>query len=257
MNKSDDQKIGCLLLHGFTGNPAEVKGLAAFLRARDCIVKAPTLPGHGTRPEDLTGIAYQQWIETSEKAFRDLQQNHSILFVIGLSMGGTLALHLAAHHTFSGAAVLAAALKLPLWRVIASYVFAPFMPMRVKRNGSDVHDPAGKALLCNYDRYPLSAAKQVLRLLRKVRRELQNVTMPILAIHSRHDHTVPFCNLAFLMRRIGSSAREQMIVENSYHVLTVDYDRDAIFERIWQFIEKHSKRSDEKTGRRSTLIAAD
>jgi carboxylesterase len=221
-----------------------MEGLAAFLRAKGCAVSVPTLPGHGTQPEDLSAISYQQWIETSEKALRDLQQaapvwDHPAIFVIGLSMGGTLALHLAAHHQFSGVVVMAAALKLPLWQEIASYAAAPFISVRHKRNGSDVNDLAGKALLRSYDRYPLTAARQLLRLLRKMRAELPEVTMPILAIHSRHDHTVPFDNLALLMRRISSTAREQMIVENSYHVLTVDYDRTAIFERIWQFIGKH------------------
>jgi carboxylesterase len=136
---------------------------------------------------------------------------------------------------------MAAAVKLPWWKEIGSYMAAPFMSMYHKRNGSDVRDRDGKARLRSYDRYPLAAARQLFRLLRKVRAELSGVTIPILAIHSRHDHTVPFSNLALLMRRIGSIEREQMIVENSYHVLTVDGDRDAIFEKILEFIKKHSK----------------
>jgi carboxylesterase len=237
----EKDKIGCLLLHGFTANPTEMEGLATFLRVQGCAVTVPTLPGHGTQPDDLATVSYQEWIETSEQALAKLQQDYATVFVIGLSMGGALALHLAARHQFSGVVVMAAALRLPLWREIASYVAAPFMPMYHKRGGSDVHDRAGKAQLQNYDRYPLSAARQLLRLLRKVRAELPAVTMPILAIHSRHDHTVPFDNLALLMRRVGSTAREQMIVENSYHVLTVDYDHQMIFERIWKFMQKHAR----------------
>jgi carboxylesterase len=240
MLRKGDNPIACLLLHGFTASPAEMEGLANFLRAQGCAVAVPTLPGHATRPDDLRNLPYQKWIETSENAFADLQQEYSTIFVIGQSMGGSLALHLAAHHEFAGVVTLAAALRLPLSLEIASYVFAPFVPVRYKRNGADVHDGNGKAQLRNYDHYPMSAVRQLMRLLRKVRAELPAVTAPILAIHSPSDHVVPFDNLNLLMQRVKSPAREQMVVENSYHVLTVDYDRDVIFKKIWSFITQHA-----------------
>jgi len=240
MLRKGDNPIACLLLHGFTGSPAEMEGLATFLRRQECAVAVPTLPGHATQPDDLRNLSYQEWIETSEKAFLDLQQDHSNIFVIGQSMGGALALHLAAHHQFAGVVTLAAALRLPLSQEIASYVFAPFVPVRYKRNGSDVNDCNGKAQLRNYDRYPMSAVRQLMRMLRQIRAELSAVTTPLLAIHSPSDHVVPFDNLDLLMRRVKSPRREQMVVENSYHVLTVDYDRAIIFEKIWEFITKHT-----------------
>ncbi len=240
MNRKGNNTIACLLLHGFTGTPAEMEGLANFLRDRDCVVSVPTLPGHGTHPEDLSNISYQSWIAKSEEVFFELCERHDIIFVIGLSMGGALALHLAAHHQFAGVVTLAAALKLPLRQEIASYVLAPFKLFRHKPTGSDVHDTAAKARLRNYDRYPLSAVRELMRMLRNIRAELPEVTMPILAIHARADHVVPFDNLALLMRRIKSPQREQMVAENSYHVLTVDYDRQVIFEKIWEFILRHS-----------------
>lgn len=240
MHKTGEQSIACLLLHGFTGNPAEVEGLANFLRRQGCTVAVPTLPGHATQPDDLRDIPYQEWIDTSEKALRELADGQRIVFVIGQSMGGTLALHLASQHRFRGVVTLAAALRLPLHLELASYVFAPFVPIRYKPNGSDVRDANGKALLKNYDRYPMSAVRQLMRMLRKVRNELAAVTMPVLAIHAREDHVVPFDNLALLMSLVKSSAAEQMIVENSYHVLTVDHDRDLIFARIWEFIMRHA-----------------
>jgi carboxylesterase len=240
MLRKGKNPIACLLLHGFTGNPAEMEGLAAFLRSHGCEVSVPTLPGHATQPEDLRNVSYETWIAASEKAFIDFRRHHPVVFVIGLSMGGALALHLAAHHRFAGVVTLAAALQMPLNQEIASYVLAPFVRVRHKRNGPDVHDAEAKARLCNYDRYPLAAARELMRLLRKVRADLPKVTMPILAIHSRADHVVPFDNLALLMRRVQSPQREQMVVENSYHVLTVDYDRQIIFERIWDFIQRHS-----------------
>jgi carboxylesterase len=241
MFRKGENPIACLLLHGFTGSPAEMEGLAAFLRSHGCAVNVPTLPGHATQPEDLSHISYRAWIAASEQAFLDFRQRHQLVFVIGLSMGGALALHLAANYQFAGVVTLAAALKMPLKQEIASYVFAPFGAVRHKPNGSDVHDAEAKARLHSYNHYPLSAARELMRLLRKIRAELPKVTMPILAIHSRADHVVPFDNWALLMRRVRSPQREQMIVENSYHVLTVDYDRQMIFERIWEFIQRHAQ----------------
>jgi carboxylesterase len=241
MLRKGDNAIACLLLHGFTGSPAEMEGLANFLRAQGCAVAVPTLPGHATQPDDLRHISYQQWLATSEQAIAELRQKYATIFVIGQSMGGSLALHLAAHYQFTGLVTLAAALRLPLSVEIASYVLAPFVPVRYKRNGSDVRDGNGKAQLRNYDHYPMSAVRQLMRLLRQVRAELSSVTTPILAIHSPSDHVVPFDNLGLLLRKIKSPVREPMVVENSYHVLTVDYDRAIIFKRIWDFINKHSR----------------
>lgn len=239
LNKHDNA-IGCLLLHGFTGNPAEMEGLANFLRQQGYTVNVPTLPGHATQPDDLRDIPYQEWIDTSEQALYELKQQHPVAFVIGQSMGGTLALHLAANHHFNGVVTLAAALRLPLHLELASYVFAPFVPIRYKPNGSDVRDLDGKARLQNYDQYPMSAVRQLMRMLRKVRNELAAVTMPLLAIHAREDHVVPFDNLALLMSLVQSTVAEPMAVEKSYHVLTVDYDREIIFARIGKFIIQHS-----------------
>ncbi len=240
MLRKGDNPIACLLLHGFTGSPAEMGGLADFLRGQGCVVSVPTLPGHATQPDDLRNISYQQWITTSEKAFSDLQEKHRRIFVIGQSMGGTLALHLAAHHRFAGVVTLAAAIRLSLQQEMAIRLLTPFVSVRHKPNGSDVRDLNGKARLRNYDRYPMSAARQLLAMLRHVRAELPAVTMPILAIHSPSDHVVPFKNLALLQRLVRSSTVEPIVVENSYHVLTVDYDHQMIFARIWEFITKHS-----------------
>jgi esterase/lipase len=161
MNRKEDNHTACLLLHGFTGNPAEMENLALFLRRHGCAVAVPQLPGHAMRPEDLCGVSYRAWLAASENAFHQLQQQHEKVFVIGLSMGGTLALHLAAHHQFAGVVTLAAALRLPLRLEIASYLLAPFVSMRYKRDGSDVHDARAKALLQNYPCYPLSAWRKL------------------------------------------------------------------------------------------------
>lgn len=231
-------ETGCLLLHGFTSSPQEMAELAAFLTTQGYIVQTPRLPGHATTPQDLLRVSHEDWLATAEQSFQSLRSSTQKQIVIGLSMGGLLALHLAANHTFAGVIALAPALKLRRWAKISIRLLSPFNYIRRKPRGPDVHDPRGKALLDGYNHYPIAAAKPLLRLQRLVRAELNKIKIPLLAIHSRQDHTVPLKALDYLFQKVQSQHREKMIVEDSYHVLTVDFDREKIFARIADFIKK-------------------
>lgn len=212
--------------------------LAAFLKTQGYLTQTPRLPGHATTPQDLLRVSHQDWLATAEESFQALRSSTQKQIVIGLSMGGLLALHLAANHTFAGVVALAPALKLRPWAKISIRLLSPFNYIRRKPRGPDVHDPRGKALLDGYNHYPIAAAKPLLRLQRLVRAELSKIKIPLLAIHSRQDHTVPIKALDYLFENVQSPHREQMIVEDSYHVLTVDCDREKIFARISDFIKR-------------------
>lgn len=212
--------------------------LAAFLTTQGYIVQTPRLPGHATTPQDLLRVSHKDWLAKAEQSFQSLRSSTQKQIVIGLSMGGLLALHLAANHTFAGVVVLAPALKLRRWAKISIRLLSPFNYIRRKPRGPDVHDPHGKALLDGYHHYPIAAAKSLLRLQRRVRAELNKIKMPLLAVHSRQDHTVPLKALDYLFEQVQSQHREKMIVEDSYHVLTVDFDREKIFARIADFIKR-------------------
>ena len=231
-------EIGSLLIHGFTSSPAEMQELAATLRERGYHVALPLLPGHATQPEELLHVTYQDWIATVETALQTLQAHTQKQIVIGLSMGGALALHLAANFDFAGIVALAPALRLPRWKEWGVRVLAPFNLTRHKRRGPDVRDAEGRKLLDSYLAYPLIATRELFRLQRHVRAELDRITMPLFVAHSLQDHTIPFQNVAYLLRRVKSQYIEKMILHESYHVLTVDHDRERLFARIHDFIRK-------------------
>jgi carboxylesterase len=247
--------IGCLLIHGFTSSPTEMAELATLLSTQGYTIRAPRLPGHASTPQDLLRVSHHDWVATAEQAFQALRSITQKQIAIGLSMGGTLALHLAAHHAFAGVVALAPALKLPLWAEISVHLLTPFNYIRHKRTGPDVNDGNGKALLDSYNHYPIAAAKSVLRLQRLVRGELHKIKMPLLAIHSRQDHTVPLNNLDYLLARVQSTHVEKMIVDDSYHVLTVDYDREKIFSRITDFIARVTNTPGESNRKESIKIS--
>lgn len=232
------EEIGCLLIHGFTSSPTEMAGLAEMLRARGYCVGVPLLPGHATRPEELINVTHQQWIATVADALRGLQSSTSKQIVIGQSMGGVLALHLAANFDCTAVAVLAPALKLVPWKEWGVRFAAPFNLTRRKRRGPDVRDDHGRAKLDSYWEYPLLATREVFRLQRLVRSELGRITMPLFVVHSVNDHTVPVSNVDYVLARVQSTYVEKMLVQDSYHVLTVDHDHPRIFARILDFMQK-------------------
>jgi carboxylesterase len=232
------QDIGCLLLHGFTSSPAEMQELAASLRAQGYRLHLPVLPGHAATPDALLEVSYRDWLNTAEAAFRHLQNETRKQIVIGLSLGGALALHLAANLVFSGVVALAPALRVPKWQEYGAYLMGAMLRTRRKGRGPDVNDRHGRALVESYNEYPYSALYEVFNLQRFVRKELEQIKMPVLLIHSRRDHVVPLTNLQFIAARVKSTHLEKMVVAESYHVLTVDRDREQIFQRIHAFIQK-------------------
>ncbi len=232
------QDIGCLLIHGFTSSPTEMKGLAASLRAEGFRLHLPILPGHASTPDALLQVSHRDWLDAAESAFRRLQSETQKQIVIGLSLGGALALHLAANFVFSGVVALAPALWVPKWKEYGAYLVGPILKTRRKWRGPDVNDDHGRAQLDSYQEYPYSALYEVFNLQRVVRKELAHIRMPVLVIHSQQDHVVPIDNVQFLTARANSAQVEEMIVEESYHVLTVDRDRERIFRRFHEFIQK-------------------
>ena len=233
--------IGCLLIHGFTSSPTEMAGLATFLKSKGYGVRLTRLPGHGSDPNDLLSVTYRDWLQCVENDFAAVCAVSDQQFVIGLSLGGALALHLAARRHFAGVVALAPALKIPNWKVALARLLAPLKTTRLKKAGPDVRDPAGKLLLDSYSSYPIAALQQVFRLQRFVRAELADIQLPLLVIHSKQDHTVPFGNVDYLLKQVRSQAVEVLALEESYHVLTVDVERDLVFARVAAFLERKTE----------------
>ncbi len=215
-----------------------MKELAASLRTQGYHLQLPILPGHAATPEALRQVSSRDWLQTAETALQHLQNETKKQIVIGLSLGGALALHLAANFVFSGVVALAPALWVPKWKEYGAYLVGPILRTRRKWGGPDVNDDSGRALLDSYLEYPYSALYEVFNLQRVVREELAQIEMPVLLIHSRQDHVVPLANLQYVAERVNSTQVEKMIVTESYHVLTVDRDREQIFQRIHEFIRK-------------------
>ncbi|GGT04485.1 esterase [Streptomyces cinerochromogenes] len=227
--------MGVLLCHGFTGSPQSLRPWAEHHAARGLTVSLPLLPGHGTRWEDMQLTTWQDWYAEVDRELRVLTERCSRVFVAGLSMGGALALRLAARHSGRVAGVVVVN---PANRVhgLSAYALpvARHLVRTAKGIASDIAEPGVAEL--GYDRVPLHAAHSLRMFLRRLDGELPQVTQPLLLLRSAQDHVVPAADSARVLSRVSSTDVTEIVLEHSYHVATLDKDADRVFEESLAFI---------------------
>ncbi|MCF3962779.1 alpha/beta hydrolase [Streptomyces fuscigenes] len=228
---------GVLLCHGFTGSPRSLRPWGEYLADRGLTVSLPLLPGHGTRWQDMQATGWQDWYACVDLALRELRERCGRVFVFGLSMGGALALRLAAKH---GAGVAGLVLVNPAVRVHGAAAHA--LPVlrhllpSTKGLANDIAKDGGDEI--GYDRVPLRAADSMRRLFALVDGELPRVTQPLLLLRSREDHVVPAWDAARVLGRVSSGDVREVVLEQSYHVATLDHDAERIFEESAAFVAR-------------------
>lgn len=235
--RHDGGRIGVLLCHGFTGTPQSLRPWGRFLADRGLTVSVPLLPGHGTRWQDMRVTGWQDWYAEVDRELRELLASRDRVFVGGLSMGGTLALHLAARHgdAVAGLMLVNPSVKADGNMIKAVSVLRHLVPT-VAGIASDIAKPGAEET--GYDRTPLHAVYSLTRLWRVVREELPGITRPLLLMHSQVDHVVHPSNSAILLDRVGSQDVTEHLLERSHHVATLDHDAELIFDESYAFVQR-------------------
>ncbi|HEX3333340.1 MAG TPA: alpha/beta fold hydrolase [Acidimicrobiales bacterium] len=226
---------GTLVLHGFTGNPQSMRGLALALADAGLTVEMPLLPGHGTDIADMVPTRWKDWCRAAEDAYTELAARSDAVAVVGLSMGGSLAVWLAEHHPDVAALSLVNPLITPpdasLTELLESMVkggdqVAPGI-------GSDIAMEGSVELA--YPELPLEAALSLFAGVAEVEAQLGSVTCPILLFTSAQDHVVDPKSSDVLASGVKGPV-ERVTLERSYHVATLDYDKDEIEARTVEFL---------------------
>ena len=232
--------VGVLLVHGFTGSPASMRPWGEFLHSKGYTVRVPLLPGHGTRPENLNKVKWQEWPAKVEFELSELRKSCDVIFLVGLSMGGGTVLNVAASHNEILAGVI---LVNPMIHVKGVPVELAFFLSRLQKMRTSVGDDIKRPGITEwgYDALPTRGVYQLLKMLRITRRNLKNITVPIQLFHSVEDHTLPVTNTEIILDEIGSLNKSRIELVNSYHVATMDYDQELIFQNSLTFIESLSK----------------
>ncbi len=235
--------IGVLLIHGFTGSVAETRPMGEYLAARNLTVRCPLLPGHGTSPEALTRIAWQEWTGEVEAEFRALGKDCDRVFVGGLSLGALLTLWLGSQHPeIDGLIPMAPAIEvqnrlMPLslgLRHVLTY--NPMGPI----GDADLGDPAAQDRIWCYDQLPLWGAAEVYLLMRQVRQGLPTIRQPILIFQGRRDQQVTERAAQLVHDGVSSEDKTLVWLEHSGHNLLVDGEREAVWAQSYEWIQNHS-----------------
>jgi carboxylesterase len=232
-------RVGALLSHGFTGTTQSMRPWAEHLAAAGLTVSAPRLPGHGTRWQDMNATRFSDWYGEVERAFDDLRARCDAVFVMGLSMGGTLALRLAELRPseVAGLVVVNASLGTDRKDAKLAPVLSKVLPS-FPGIASDISKEGVTELA--YDRIPLKAVASLQKAWPVVCADLARITCPVLVFRSRIDHVVPPVSGETLLRGLAGGTVEERILEDSYHVATLDNDAPAIFEGSLEFVRAHS-----------------
>ena len=227
--KGSNAKIGIVLVHGFTGSPAAMRPWAHYLNDLGYTVRIPRLPGHGTKWQDLNEVNWQEWPDRASKDVEDLLAICDRVFVFALSMGGATSIQVA--HRFgdkiSGLVFVnpMITIKGPVQYLLP--LISKFVPS-TKAVGGDIKRPGSSEW--SYNALPLKGVVQLRKLLKDSRAKLPEIKAPFMIFHSKDDHVLPVYNTEIYLNEIGSAQKQRIELTNSYHVATVDYDQDLIFE---------------------------
>jgi carboxylesterase len=186
----------------------------------------PLLPGHGTSVEQLSQTGHQQWLQSVLDTHDQLARTHSRIYVLGLSLGGLLALHLCTVRPIHAALVLAAPLDLGFFRRNLVRLAVPFLPAIPRTPG--VWDPQARLRDVGYRQMPLRAVMELMDLQRSLVGSLASVTAPVRLLYSRRDGTVHVRDAARIADSVGSSDVRVQYLEHSGHILTMDLERERV-----------------------------
>ena len=200
-------------------------------------VRLPLLPGHGTTWKDMAGTTWERWFAVDRDAVRELRKRCDRVFVFGLSMGGTLALRLAEElgEDVAGVVLVNPSVHTEDRRApFAKYLqyVLPSLPAI----GNDIKKPGVNEHA--YDRVPVKSVVQLQRLWDVVRSDIERITQPVLLCVSAEDHVVEPSNAQWLVENIGSSDLASLVMQDSYHVATLDNDAEKLFATALQFVQR-------------------
>lgn len=231
------RKVGVLLSHGFTGQPASMKPWGQALAEQGYAVEVPRLPGHGTTWQEMNGTTWEDWYAEVTRAFDTLLADNDAVVVGGLSMGGALVLRLAADRPEEVAgvvvvnpAVATKRLDVKLLPVLKHLVKSfPGIANDIKKAGVEEY---------GYTKTPLKAAHSMMQAWPLIVADLSRITAPLLYLRSTEDHVVDELSQPIITGGVSSTDVTVVPLENSYHVATLDHDAEKIVAESAAFIAR-------------------
>lgn len=229
---------GCLLVHGFTGTPKEMRPMGEYLAGQGYSVLCMRLAGHATQPRDILRTNWTDWLTSMEDGFHLLSGVARHIYVMGLSMGGVMTLLAAARYPIQGAVAMSTPVSLPQdWRVHFLRPLSVVMP-EVSKGESDWHNPDNRVTHVSYPNWPTRKLIDLGEIIQAMQNELPQIKVPVMLMQSRQDTTIPSDSMQTIYDALSSRQKEMLWVENSGHVITREPCRQQVFSAATQFIQK-------------------
>lgn len=234
--------IGCLLVHGFTSTPYDVRRCGAYLAAHGIAVEGVLLAGHGTRPEHLAETRLADWLETIRAGYRRLAAQCEQVFALGISLSGNFLLTLAPFTPFAGLILIGTPLRFRHERAYrTAYRVLRTLGREYQRKWYLQHlDPAIRSQRPTYDRFPLRCAPDCLAAIHWSKAALGNIRCPVLILQSTTDHAVDTRTVEEFRTRLGTNDVTVRWFADRYHVLIVDRGAEEVFTVIQQFMRERA-----------------
>jgi carboxylesterase len=232
---------GVLLLHGFAGTPPELRRLGEHLATHGYRCRGPALAGHATTSEALAATTRHDWTRSARAELDALARECDQVMVVGQSMGGTIALHLAATDLrVAAVATLAAPLRISALATRAVSVARHVVRWHRAGDDIDLYDPAAIDELYSLGLRPMGSIHEFTRLLSEVRDELAAIRAPVLVLHGGRDRTIDPDNAREIERRlVCSNEVVRRIFPRSGHGMSVDVDREEINAAVLAWFDTH------------------
>jgi carboxylesterase len=235
-------EIGCLLIHGFTSTPQEVRELGERLADDGRTVLGIRVFAHATDVKDMPRARWQDWMASAEDGYYILKDICRQMILFGFSTGGALSVLLAKEFPVLGAVIMSTPHELPSDRRIQLLrpiirplsVVYPFTPKGV----SDFYDLEAQAARIMYHHYPLRSVPELDILYEKMRETLPSLDLPVLFMHSKNDRFIPPRHVQANYDLLGSKDKSIVLVENSNHIITCDAAREEVFSAAIAFVNR-------------------
>ena len=229
--------MGVLLFHGLTACPSELKELAQKLNKKGLTVRAPLLPGHGTHPKNLRETAWQDWFQEAKKNLFEMRKKCKKIIVGGLSTGASLAMHLSAHYQVEGVIALSPGIFLKSKMIKLLPILRPFLRYYRKKNGPDISDAEARRNSLGYNKIPIKSILEAQKLYKHLQEDLADIYIPLFIAQSLNDHVVCFEGAEYIYHNVSSLNKRLLRLEKSYHVITLDVEKDIVTREVLKFVE--------------------
>ncbi len=237
--------IGCLLVHGFTGTPKEMRWMGKYLNQQGFTVLGVRLGGHATHPADMIRTNYTDWLASVEDGYQLLSGAVERVYLMGLSMGGMLSLTVASYLSVSGVVAMSTPYKLvDDWRLGYTEMLSkiqPYIPKSRAAPDASWFDKEAFKSHISYPQNPVRSVGELNKLGAQMHAALPQVKVPVLLIHSHDDPYVWRESMPSIYTELGSAHKEMLWVEKSGHVITHDAQRETVFQAAADFVRSVEK----------------